>query len=141
MRATFFLFQHIRVYSILYLFLISLTNAHEWSSGRAGGCELLGPGFDSQVPLKLNIIFSIMFLCRPSNSIHHNPHISANHVSPNANPMATREGTSCSQVKADIGDSQSQQGLECSWARISKSNTQFWPIPPFGFAFFIFFLI
>ena len=55
------------------MFLIILTNAGKWLSGRCVGCVSLGPGFDSQVPPNVSIIFLYRLPCRLSNVLHHIP--------------------------------------------------------------------
>ena len=64
------------------------------------------------------------------------PHPDACHVATTINPMATREGTSCSQVKAGIGDSQSQQGLKVHGPHNSINTPNSGPYPPLGLQFY-----
>ena len=84
------------------------------------GYASLGPGFDSQVPQKLYVIFHNVFLCRLSRASHHGLLHPKCHVSLNGNPKAKRRGTPCYLVNAHADNSRSQRRLKLSGPEICK---------------------
>ena len=75
-EAHIFFFYSIFIGLLIYcLFSILLSTAGNWPSGACAVQGPLGPGFDSQVPQKLYVIFHVVFLCRFITTFHHGlPH-------------------------------------------------------------------
>ena len=126
---------------LLLLLCIVCTNKNRWCSGERSVEFALGPGFKSQVPQLLHIIFLFRISCMYNPRVHHTPFQSSQPSVRWPNLMAIIWRCIMSQVKRITLDLKGQRGPHSNGPRSGYLHPSKQYSGPFSLFYFLFYFI